>query len=79
MEKKEKEQLLKMLRENEAYKKCVDAIKSEDEKRKIKAISEDFYLKFIVGLSQFQAAVVERPEEVAEAINKVISKEQVKQ
>ena len=79
MKKEEKENILKLLRENDAYKKSVDAIKSEDEKRKIKALSEDFCLKLLDGLMSLRQAINERPEEAAEAIGRVISKEQVKQ
>jgi hypothetical protein len=75
MNKTEKENLLKTLRENEAYKQSLGAVKSEDDRRRIKAFAEDFYLKFLEGMLNVQKVVVEHPDEVAEASHRAISKD----
>jgi len=75
MDKSIKETLLKNLRENEAYKQSLASVKAEDERRKIKAFAEDFYLKFVEGMLNAQKLVVEHPDEVAEASRKAISKD----
>ena len=66
---------LELLHKNEEYAKNLDSVKSESERRAIKAFSEDFYLSFIEGLLAAKKAVEEHPDKVAEVAAKHIPKQ----
>ena len=64
-----------MLNESELYQRALGAVKSEEERRKIKAFAEDMFLNIARGLTMTGDVVKENPQKVAEVAEKRIPKE----
>jgi hypothetical protein len=74
MKEDEKKKRLDFLFQNEAFLKNLDQVKNEDERRKIKAFSEDFFLKFLEGFEKIKKISEEHPDIVAKVAEKRIDK-----
>jgi len=75
MDKKEKKQYTEMLNNNEFFLDCLGKASTDEERKKIKAFSEDVFLGLIEGLMSAQKVMTENPEKVAEVVAKRIPKE----
>lgn len=74
MDKNLKELFEKHLASNDAYNSVLAKVKDENERKKIKKFTEEFYMTFIEGYLNAQKIVKENPEKVVEAYEKKISK-----
>ena len=70
-----KKKYLQQLQEEKNYKDILARVENEEERKKIKAFTEDVYLNLIEGFAALRKVVVEHPEKLAEVASKRIPKE----
>jgi len=75
MDNSTKKKYLQQLQEEQNYKDLLARVESEEERKKIKAFTEDVYLNLIEGFAALKKVVVEHPEKLAEVAAKRIPKE----
>jgi hypothetical protein len=70
-----KEDYLKLLRQDETYKKCLSSVKDENERRLISAYTEDFMMKFYSNIIDPLSNVLEKdPEALKKACMEIENK-----
>jgi len=73
MKNSDKKDLIKLLHENADYTSSLETIKDEEERRKVRAFTEDVFVNFCVGLKNIVAALEKKQEmdnKKAESISK---------
>lgn len=75
MDKQTKKKYLEILESNDFYKFALKTLRSEDEKKKIKAYAEDVFIKTLEGLSLVKKTIEEHPEKVVEVAKNRIPKD----
>lgn len=78
MNKDAKKKYLEYLSNSKIYTESLEKIPDENEKKKIKAFAEEFYLNFVEGLVTMKKAIEDNPEKLAEVMGKRIPKEEAK-
>jgi hypothetical protein len=78
MNKDTKKKYLDYLATSKIYTESLEKIPDENEKKKIKAFAEEFYLNFVEGLVTMKKAIEDNPEKLAEVMGKRIPKEEAK-
>lgn len=69
----DKKELVKLLNENADYTSTLETIKDEEERRKIKAFTEDVFVNFLAGLKNV-VAVLQKKSDMDNKSGESISK-----
>ena len=69
----DKKELVKLLNENADYTSTLETIKDEEERRKIKAFTEDVFVNFFTGLKNV-VAVLQKKNDMDNKSSESISK-----
>lgn len=74
MDKKQKKEYLNVLENNELYKEALSKVSSEQERQKIKAMTNDTFLKIIEAFFSVKNCYEQNPAKMVEIIKDQISK-----